>query len=79
MTETTAIYSLSGLFSCGLGVLLYIAAGILLMMAGRWLSKWKPNLPGLLLFACYAVGVVCVLFAILDLTSLLSAIGSLLL
>ena len=57
MTETTAIYSLSGLFSCGLGVLLYIAAGVLLMMAGRWLSKRKPEFPGLLLFACYGRGV----------------------
>lgn len=78
MTETTAIYSLSGLFSCGLGVLLYIAAGVLLMIAGRRLSKWKPDLPGLLLFACYAAGVACVLFAILNLTSLLSALGALL-
>lgn len=79
MTETTAIYSVSGLFFCGLGILLYIAAGVLLLMAGRCLSKKKSELPGLLLFACYAVGVVCVLFAILDLTSLLAAVGSLLL
>lgn len=79
MTETSAIYSISGLFSCGLGILLYIAAGVLLLMAGRCLSKKKFALPGLFLFACYAVGVVCVLFAILDLTSLLAAVGSLLL
>lgn len=79
MTETSAIYSISSLFSCGLGILLYIAAGVLLLMAGRCLSKKKFALPGLFLFACYAVGVVCVLFAILDLTALLSVAGSLLL
>ncbi len=79
MTETTALYSLSGLFSCGLGVLLYVAAGVLLMLAGHRLSKRKPNLPGLLLFVCYALGVACILLAMLDLASLLSTLGTLLL
>lgn len=78
MSEPIARYGLSSLLSCGLDVLLCIAVGVLLMIAGRRLSKWKPDLPGLLLFACYAAGVVCILFAILNLTSLLSALGALL-
>lgn len=79
MPVTVPIFSLSGLLTCGLGILLYIAAGVLLMVAGRWLSKRKQTLPGLLLFVLYAGGVLCVLFAIFDLTDLVGALGSLLL
>lgn len=79
MNVTVPIFSPNALLACGLGILLYVVAGILLMLAGRWLSKRRTKLPGLLLFVCYAGGVLCVLFAIFDLTDLVGALGSLLL
>lgn len=79
VTVPVSILSNNQLLSCGLGILLYIVAGVLLMLAGRWLSKRRAELPGLLLFVCYAGGVLCVLFAIFDLTDLVGALGSLLL
>ncbi|MCF0123155.1 MAG: hypothetical protein HUJ67_03485 [Ruminiclostridium sp.] len=77
MPESTALSGLPSLFFQGIPILLYLAAGILLMLAGRFLSKRKPNTPGLLLFTCYAAGVVGVLMAMTDLADLVSGLWDL--